>query len=311
MKKFLLLLILLTYHPAWAATYHVNKNGSDNNSCTTAQNNEKNAKLTIRAGVACARLPGDIVMVHTGIYAEHVNGYIHTLNSGVFNNPIIIQGAPGEVVIINQTPTSENAFTTCGHSYLTFRNFIIDNLNRVNSAGAFQIQCASVGITIEDNIIRNTWSNAIGVGNPGSRNHIIRRNKIHNIGKISEQLAGYCIYSGADYVLIEDNECYDAGSSGFHIHDNSYAFDNIIIRRNKVNNNEVLHLGAGIVATRGSKNKLTIYQNIVTNESGNCIETGAYGGSASIINNITYNCGNRHIYIHGSLENNIIENNLQ
>ena len=68
----LVVLLLLPAPSLWAATYFVSKNGSDANSCATAQSTtQSNQRLTIQSALGCLA-PGDTLQIHGGTYSEQL-----------------------------------------------------------------------------------------------------------------------------------------------------------------------------------------------------------------------------------------------
>jgi len=92
MKNILLILISLNfYFYIYAKEYHVAKNGNDKYSGT-----KELPFLTIQAAADIAQ-PGDIIIVHRGIYREHVNPQRGGTSE---DKRIVYQAVPGEKVEI-------------------------------------------------------------------------------------------------------------------------------------------------------------------------------------------------------------------
>ena len=65
-----------------AGTYYVAQNGSDNNSCATAQNIDtpKRNIMGNDGGIACMRSPGDTLLIRQGSYPEIISNYWHRIH---------------------------------------------------------------------------------------------------------------------------------------------------------------------------------------------------------------------------------------
>src|SRR5688500_12282496 len=99
MQHLIVGMLLLIASPSFAATYYVNKSGSDSNSCATATSSTPGSgKLTAQAGINCA-VAGDTVNIGAGTYLERLT--IPT--SGSANSRITITGTatgaqPGTII---------------------------------------------------------------------------------------------------------------------------------------------------------------------------------------------------------------------
>src|SRR5262245_59034224 len=96
-----LVLSLLWAAPARAFTYYVSLSGSDANSCTTARTCTSptctTAKLTIKAGMACQTLAGDILYIREGVYTTVPDSTPLTPGTS-WSNVTTVSGYPGETV---------------------------------------------------------------------------------------------------------------------------------------------------------------------------------------------------------------------
>ena len=103
MRRLLIVLMCLVVPSlAQAATYYVNKAGSDANSCVTAQSDvDANAKLTIGAGIGCATTAGDLLLIGDGTYDETLRTAFAF--SGTSGNPITYRAENAKLTIIRFT----------------------------------------------------------------------------------------------------------------------------------------------------------------------------------------------------------------
>ncbi len=99
------------------ATYHVEKSGNDSNPCTVAA-----PCLTIARGAQISSLPGDVLQVGAGDYAEQVT----LTRSGAVGSPITLRGHAGGGC---RTESGDPTFSVDGvraAPSVTFRGFIIN-----------------------------------------------------------------------------------------------------------------------------------------------------------------------------------------
>ncbi len=239
----LLSLTLIVVSPAGAqTTYWVSKTGSDTNGGT---NGGADSFLTIQRGVS-ALGPGDTLNVRSGTYTDDGGasaykpagafcGWIDSLPSssnvcvnanGTLENPITIQAAPGEegqVTIDGQN--NKIAIHLQNSDYIRIRGFNIVNSQVIGIASWGQPQNAvadptklSIGVTIENNYIYNTTGptgkNVAGIGMWGSKDWIVRNNKIEKVITGSQNSSGIQAY-GVINALIENNDISDVKNGVF------------------------------------------------------------------------------------------------
>jgi hypothetical protein len=228
----IILFLALTFFitPTYAIEFWVSKNGNDNNTCTSEQDD---ACLTIQKAVSLARA-GDTINIVPGTYIENsaispfvkkcvwMNSTYASLcleTSGTLNNPIIIQAAPGrsgEVILDNQL--KRIGIHTMTSDYIHIKGLTIKNNYVIGIASWGQTQntvayleTLSVGIVIENNKIINTGGpygmNMSGIGMWGSKDWVVKNNLIDTAYTIDSDRGASGIQAyGVINALIEHNE---------------------------------------------------------------------------------------------------------
>ena len=123
----------VTIGQAAGATYYVAQNGSDNNSCATAQNIDtpKRNIMGNDGGIACMQSPGDTLLIRQGSYPEIISNYTapYSLPSGTsWDNAFTVAAYPGETVVVQRI-----AIATDDHLNLDLAYWIFDGLHVVNN----------------------------------------------------------------------------------------------------------------------------------------------------------------------------------
>lgn len=297
--------------PTTGATYHVNKLGSNSNSCAQATKDGATAKLTMggpNGGYQCAK-PGDRVLVHAGIYVDTISIFHGTpMISGTANALITLEGAPGEKVIWRSAGgfgnSGERHWTSYNISYIRIKGFDTDGASRFTNGdynNGIAFQGVANGIRIESMFFHDMASNClmIGDGPTESRDAYIGGNKFgQKCGwdPNSKPGPGYHIYGLGSYAIVERNIFEGAAGYSLHLHSNDYPFTGHKIRFNIFRKNNIAQ-GTGLpfdrelgslVATRGTTE---IYDNIFIDEKCSAIQIGGWGGDAKIINNTMIRVG--------------------
>jgi parallel beta-helix repeat protein len=159
---------LLLCSSGLAANLYVSPTGNDGTS--RSANTQATPWRTIQRAVSASggALPGDVVYVRAGTYAEFVNVGV----SGTASQRILVRNYPGELVFIdpldNQIGSGrEAAVLLRNRSYVTIQGFVIQGLAytgtdwtpvgigvRAESSGT------CVGVQIRDNIVRKIYQNS-------------------------------------------------------------------------------------------------------------------------------------------------------
>lgn len=112
MRRLFLLILLLIASPAWAATYHYAKAGSNANSCATATSaTPANAKLTIQAALNCAAAGDTVTSSDTSVQTYYERNLAPTV-SGTLANRITVSGARGPIGQYYTIVDGSDALTT-------------------------------------------------------------------------------------------------------------------------------------------------------------------------------------------------------
>jgi parallel beta-helix repeat protein len=223
---------------------HVAKTGDDGEDGSLA-----NPWLTLQHAVDQA-LPGDRILVHAGQYAG-----CRIERSGTPDLPIILQAAPGEIVVIS-SPGPENKH----QSNIEIETWEGDGSVAHWIVSGFEVHGAP------------GWGIDSRGSEEGHNRHItIRANRVHHNGLNSEKTGIFAAFS--DYVLIENNESFANGEHGIYVNNSS---DNFTIRGNHLHDNAAagIHLnGDASFGGDGMMSNGTISEN-------NIHDNGDQGGAA-------------------------------
>jgi hypothetical protein len=282
-SRILVLAFLLTSFPALTlgATYHVNKLGSDANSCAAAQSSAPaEAKRTITAGASCLSA-GDTLLIGGGTYSESLD---NPFPSGVDDGRhTIVRNDAGAHVIVDGCTKDGHVIEIRNRRYITIDG--IDSsanacIHSAISIGANFNQAGEPGshyIVVQNSILRDAkvyTCVAFRGGDFGLNSHItIRNNSIHNCGTVwptIDGFRGHGIYPTFTDGVIEGNTIYNIGSevagfrsAGMGIHQygglRGCGGLNNIIRNNFVHDTT----SQGILASCGSD--VHIYNNVIYN----------------------------------------------
>lgn len=239
-KSLIVLIFFCILSFSYAETYHVSTAGNDSQNGTAefpyATFNKANTMLS----------EGDSLLVFGGTYSERMR----ITQNGSAENPIMIQPAEGESVIIDVDFSEDNCVSIEGN-YIHIRNFEVRNSNGtgvdlggqyIEARNFIVHECETHGtyadgqhILIEGHTIYHTnlenenrnWSNGWGSAlkvRVGGDDITIRRNTVfHNYGE------GIAATRGTN-ILIQENRVYDNFAVNIYV-DNSY---NVVVERNFV-----------------------------------------------------------------------------
>lgn len=226
--------------------------------------------------------PGDILIVHGGIYSG--SGRISITVEGTATSPVVIQAAPGEKPIITRPDANQNVINIEGNAaYLTIRGLEI-----TGGGDGINLSGNNHHITIEDNHIHDVGEVGINFRN-NAHSLIVRRNHIHHTHDTAEGMYIGCNYSACVVrdSIFENNWIHDTGKGPGDSQ------------------------GDGIELKQGSYNNI-IRDNVIYNTNWPCIIVyGTDGNPQNIIErNIMWDCGEAGIQVQGEaiVLNNIIFN---
>lgn len=145
--------------PGPATTYYVATNGSDGNSCGSAQS-VITPKLTVTAGIACLS-GGDILIVKAGTY--HATIDVSSVPNGFSERSTIIKSdvLHGAVMQPNSGSTAIAAFTG-NKQWITLDGFVFDGTNMSVGGGGLSVnaQAGAMNILVQNIEIRNIKGDA-------------------------------------------------------------------------------------------------------------------------------------------------------
>jgi len=260
----LLLCLVLAPTLVHAATYHTAQSGgSDNNSCSAAQN-AGSVKATVGAGIACLS-GGDTLIVHAGIYPEQIS---NTIPSGSQGAPTVVKGngnpaqGTGERAILKPPPLGGyTSVVKLKGSYVVIDGLVLDGINNKNVV---------IGLEGPNNTLQNSEIMNMGPiphdGNGAAcvdffgNSSTVRGNKVHdcqNSGDDPNGLSTHCLYIHSSNNVIDGNDIFNCGSHGIQQYNGTGGSNNNVIRNNRVHES-----GArGILLSSGNNN--VAYNNIV------------------------------------------------
>ena len=286
--RLLLCLLLLCPGLLSAATYHVDKTGSDAVSCANADYapDATQAKLTVAAGIACATTAGDTVIIHPGTYVESVSTGV----SGSSGSLITIKGSGAAILQGNFLVDND---------YISVEDLRIDQQSINVQAGADHVQLLNITVTnapshgivldgsggaIDAILISGCTVTGSGAGGTGSG---IRGGPDNNtIQKTNITIEG-CLLHGntedginianTDGLVIRNSTIYNNGEEGIDVKQNS---NNTRIEANLVYDNH----NAGIfINTNGSSSAPPTVGGTLLNIVGNTVYgSGTVAGDAQI-----------------------------
>jgi Right handed beta helix region len=295
-----------------AATYYVATNGSDSNSCSTAQTHTT-AKRTIAAGMACLA-PGDTLVIKAGTYDESLDNLVPSGISAAA--PTTIQNYQTDAVTIRKTGSCPiNRILVQGNrSYIkwlgTGVNIVLDANNLCTAVvDADEDPGPNRGFTFDGITIQGAINSGIFLEGTG---HLLQHNLVQNNGTRNFDHGLY--YGKGGSSIIQDNTFQNNYAYGIHqflstgnVETNS---DNIY-RRNTFKSNGT----AGLIISNGSRN--LVYNNISIGDGR--ITADAWGGfrayapaaNNQFLNNTIYNWGTGSgIEIEPSVTGTVIRNNI-
>ena len=295
---FVVMVAFLFSPPAFAKDLYVNAStGSD--SYTWAQNDAAHPWATFTKGVQTA-IAGDTVYVAAGTYTAAGSGgrwtpAFNPANSGTAGNPITFIGGAG--VVLRTDMVAGPIIGADGRNYITWKNFIIDEINYVRAPDTCSIVIhVSTGSVIDSiEVIGRNIGNVSGSAENHSAIRIeaatsitVRNSKFHGMtgnAPINHNTGGIMTY-GVSNSVFENNEIY-ATYSGIFLKGTSpgYTINGNIIRYNYFHdlNSDAVILLYGYTNTY-------VYQNImeVTGSGVMMDDTTSLAGS-SIHNNTIVN----------------------
>jgi hypothetical protein len=291
-----LVLLCVFASPARAATYYISQEGSDSNSCRSAQRTTRSEnKLTIAAALECVS-PGDTLYIRGGTYTgwnNTIDSQMFTVPSGTsFSNAVTIAGYPGESVTLRPPYNLSGIRLTSGAPHhLILRDFTIDMVNSTPGADAAGIMLYTAHhIRFERLDVQRSPAFGVHFGDSTPNNEMLNC-RIHDNGFPGDSASnGHGLYISSSGNLFDGNEVYNNQGYGFHVYNNwgSHADpSNNIVRNNTVFNNG-LHgePGYGIVFAWGSGN--VAHDNVIYGNPGG-VQVYTYATGTSIYNNTIYN----------------------
>lgn len=200
-----------------AVEYHVSKDGNDANTGGVGD-----PFLTIQKGVDSATVAGDIVTVHAGTYTER-NQFlaeaalgVQLTNSGAPGNPIIIQAATGEHVILDQQ--NQPIIDSIGEPDViaNVAGFVTNNTDDIVIQG-FEITNAGPGVLARNQ--QGSLNSLLATEHP--ERIAIRNNHIHHIygGTGNSEVDHPAVVVPDNVGAIRFEGCWDCEASDNVMHD--------------------------------------------------------------------------------------------
>jgi Right handed beta helix region len=301
MHRLLCLVLLLSWASlSHAATYHVSKQGSDSNSCSSAQRGGSQAKATVAGGVGCLS-GGDTLRVDGGTYHEGLTG----MPSGSSAAPTVVQAAPGATVWLQPTSSLDcTLLIDSGRSYITIDRINIDS----NKIGGFGI-CTN-DEQVHHIVVRNfELKNSRVSGVFAFGHHLEFRNlHIHHNGE--DLYYDHGLYFSASDSLVDSNTIHDNAGYGFQNY--SSPSTGITPTRNTYTNNLIYNQpSGGAWLIQGTDHVFA--QNVIWN-SATQPNSGALvccGSNTQVVNNtIVQGNGTGVVVLNGNDRGAKFENNL-
>ena len=189
-------------------------------------------------------LPGDVLVLHGGIYSQTCRRLI-TGRNGTPEAPIIIEAAPGETPILTRPDNATHSYPENNIEIENSSYLIIRGLSFRGGDIGVRFMGAIDHITFEYNEVYETGANALALNSGNSDSMVLRRNHIHHTGlDTSSSTTGEGMYLGCNgntcritNSLIEGNYIHDlratnsGGNDGIEVKVGSYANiirDNVI-----------------------------------------------------------------------------------
>lgn len=307
--------------PAAGSDYWVGKDGSDGNSCATAQT-EGTPKLTINAGIACLSA-GETLTVKAGTYTE-TNMIGNNIPNGTsWGNVTTVKAKSGDTVTINM-PSGTNQYrslflggspgTGIVKQYIEINGFIFDETKVQTWHDGALIDGATHHIRITGNTFKNATAQGLTVNNADSYypsvsvgGHEILNNVFDNNGQSPYDHGMYFKHANSK---IWNNTFSNNSGFGLHLYDGdarkgpdnsdvqyNIAYGNVLGgllsngNNNLIANNITYSTGDGITLfNSGDANK--VYNNTIAKYTGS-IGLKIWSGSTGnfLTNNILWGTG--------------------
>jgi hypothetical protein len=189
-------------------------------------------------------MPGDVLVLHGGIYSQSCRRLI-TGRNGTPDAPIIIEAALGEAPILTRPDNATHSYPENNIEIENSSYLIIRGLGFRGGDIGVRFMGSINHITFEDNEVYETGANALALNSGNSDSMVLRRNHIHHTGlDTSSSTTGEGMYLGCNYntcrltnSLIEGNYIHhlratnDGGNDGIEVKVGSYGNvirDNVI-----------------------------------------------------------------------------------
>ncbi len=313
--------------PASAGDYFVGKDGSDGNSCSTAQT-IGTPKLTIAAGIGCLSA-GNTLVVKAGTYAEQNLG--NAIPNGTsWSNVTTLRENGSDVVIIRPPGTGDGnrcfffggSQTINIKAYIELQGFECDGKwigqNQGPGIGEnIKVEGRSHHLRFNGLELHSVGESCLAILSPGGwaegvGGHEVINNDIHDCGldpNSGFSPFGHGLYFSHDNSKIWGNDIHDNTGWGFHIYSAPAQTDNNDIQYNRAWGNGYLNpQGFGIVVD-GDDN--LIANNIFYENFTGQIQVYNGHNNNRIINNTIYDsAGGVGIQMRSGVTNTLIKNNI-
>jgi len=126
-------------------------------------------------------LPGDVLVLHGGIYSQTCRRLISGRN-GIPDAPIIIKAAAGETPILTRPDNISHSYPQNNIEIENSSYLVIRGLSFKGGDIGVRFMGTSHHITFEDNDVFETGANAMALNSGNSDSMVLRRNHIHHAG---------------------------------------------------------------------------------------------------------------------------------
>ncbi|TMA51589.1 MAG: right-handed parallel beta-helix repeat-containing protein, partial [Deltaproteobacteria bacterium] len=224
-----------------SATYYASTTGSDNNTCTQAQNSST-PKRTINAtlnclGTAAGAGAGHTVQVAPGTYNETI--YYNLPGGTSWSAPFTLKATAIGTVTLRPPVGAESCITIARPTskYAIISGFVCDGVNV--SYDGIKITDSSSGaasfIRLQNIEVKNAKRQGIFVIR--STDNQLLRLTVHDNGRADNLDNGIYIGEAAHRTLIADSLFYNNHAYGIHLYSSTTLPDGCIVRNNRVSTN--------------------------------------------------------------------------